>query len=664
MSAAVAIALSPSTHAGVAGSKRETAASLSRARAPTVEQRTGMRLARQLSPKPFASPPAGVDPQEPALLLAQGAGRSSDAAGSAPPAGGPGATAPPAGGKWGLAPIRWHGLLATDLRAFSVAGQPRRMQLVDSANFIANSYIWQPWFAQLQGSLGLVRSKDHGGTGSLGSSGSASSHSVTGGGTVSLFPVSRFPFQGHFESSDSRASGQFTGNDTTTRKLGLRQSFRTVDGNTNYNASFDRNSLNSDSFGRDTVDVLTGGMSRSFGLHGLELNANHTRNTRSRSDESSEFTRLGARHSYRPQPLLSVESLASYSGSNLKLASGSGLNQTRSQFLQLNSFGSWRPEEDHPLYLTGSARYFQSMADGGGASGDVRSLGVNVAGLYTYNRNLSGSASAGLAQTQTSASAGGLITTQGLGLTYVADPRRFGEFTYSVNAGATAANQTGLQGGRYSLGGTAGHGLTRNYLLTPQQTVTLNVNQNLGTVYDSVAQSTQSLGHNASLAWRLASGQSMTAYSALSFGDSRTQGQNSSHFQLVNFQASGQLQMSRYGFGSANLTVQGTRQDAPSTPATGFNLNSNGGFSYQHLQAFGIPRLRYFATYNRNDQQLSTRLQGDLNAPREQMSQSFEQRLEYNVGKLEFRLSFRLADIDGKKNALLFLRISRQLGDR
>ena len=48
---------------------------------------------------------------------------------------------------------------------------------------------------------------------------------------------------------------------------------------------------------------------------------------------------------------------------------------------------------------------------------------------------------------------------------------------------------------------------------------------------------------------------------------------------------------------------------------------------------------------------------------REQVAWSFEQRLEYRIGKLETRLSYRLAEIDGKKNALLFLRVAREFGD-
>jgi hypothetical protein len=92
-------------------------------------------------------------------------------------------------------------------------------------------------------------------------------------------------------------------------------------------------------------------------------------------------------------------------------------------------------------------------------------------------------------------------------------------------------------------------------------------------------------------------------------------------------------------------------------------VSRNGGATYQHLRVFGVAQLRYLAIYERSDYQLNTRLQGDINALREQVAWSFEQRLEYRIGKLETRLSYRLAEIDGKKNALLFLRIAREFGD-
>ena len=49
--------------------------------------------------------------------------------------------------RWELAPIRWRGLLALDLRSFNVEGQAYRREVIESASIYASSYVYQPWFA-------------------------------------------------------------------------------------------------------------------------------------------------------------------------------------------------------------------------------------------------------------------------------------------------------------------------------------------------------------------------------------------------------------------------------------------------------------------------------------------------------------------------------------
>jgi hypothetical protein len=85
-----------------------------------------------------------------------------------------------------------------------------------------------------------------------------------------------------------------------------------------------------------------------------------------------------------------------------------------------------------------------------------------------------------------------------------------------------------------------------------------------------------------------------------------------------------------------------------------------------HARAFGVRGLRYTLMFNANTtrSQSDTRLEGNPDAGRDQVTRSLEQRLDYRIGRLDVRLSTRLAEIDGKKNALVLLRISRDFGSR
>ena len=82
-------------------------------------------------------------------------------------------------------------------------------------------------------------------------------------------------------------------------------------------------------------------------------------------------------------------------------------------------------------------------------------------------------------------------------------------------------------------------------------------------------------------------------------------------------------------YGSANVTLQTYRQSNPNTPDTGFRNTMAGTVSYRHGSAFGVPRLRYSLLGQVNTLPQETRLTGDVNALRDRVTFSIEQRLDY-----------------------------------
>ena len=559
---------------------------------------------------------------------------------------------------WGLAPVRWRGLVAADLRSFSADGQPRRIEQVESGQLQFSSYLWQPWFAQVQGGVGAVNSSARGGDAR------SDAASLTGNGMLNLFPASRFPFQASCDDSDSRASDQFTGQTFQTRRYGLRQSHRDLTGDATSTASYDRSAIVSSTQRRDTLDVLNASHARRLGAHSLDGNANLSRNERAGADERSELARLSGRHAWSEGGLVNVDTTVSYGASDQRLASGGPLSASRSELFQVNSFFNRRRDEEDPWSLTGGVRYFQSEASAGAGGAASHSLAGHLNGAYRQSRNLLLNAGASATQTSSSNGTEALLSTQSAGAAYTADARRLGEYLYNASLGASLLNQSGAQEGpRRVVSGQAAHNLQRNFDVGDARALSLTLAQSVSQAEDSVAGGLTTLSHNASLMWRVTRGDSLAGFAAASAADSRTSGSSESVFQLVNVQLSGQAQARRDSTLQANLTAQGTRQGTAQAPPAGFDVNVNGGATYQHSNAFGVPRLRYLAIYERNDYRLNTRLQGDLNAAREQVSESFEQRLEYRIGKLEARLSVRFAELDGRENALLFFRLARELGD-
>lgn len=553
----------------------------------------------------------------------------------------------------GLGPVRWGGSTGIDLRSQQSQGAVTRRQHLEFLNLNAATYVYQPWFAQVSGGLGLITSTE--------TPGGAQSTGVTGNGSVQVFPFSRFPFHGYFDVNDSRSSGELTGSEYTNTRYGVRQTYRPARSAATYIGSYDRSTLNSGTFGNDTVDSLTGQYTNSFGPHGFDVSGNHTRNTRA-FGEGSTLDRYSARHSWRPNDALQVENLATFNRSDFRLLSAGVIPDNRSQVMQLSSFGIWRPETEKPLTVSGGLRYFQAETAAANTVTDTQSFNGNIAANYSISPYTRTFAAATATQANLGASSV-LITTQSIGASHAPETRMIGSYRYGWNTSGSMSNQTGGEGGgRQNVNAQIGHNLTRTDTLGGNASLTTNYGQSYATVLDTGNATGQTLSHSASATWRKSPTSSSSVYMSASASDSRTTGDNDSEFQMLNLQMSGQLQFSRYASGSANLTMQTYRQSNANTPDSGFRNAVAGTISYQHSRAFGVPQLRYSLLGQINTMQQETRLTGDVNALRDEVTYSVEQRLDYNIGRLETRLTARIAEINHRRSAQIFLRISRRFG--
>jgi len=238
-----------------------------------------------------------------------------------------------------------------------------------------------------------------------------------------------------------------------------------------------------------------------------------------------------------------------------------------------------------------------------------------------------------------------------------------GPYLYNRGLGATASRRTGdPQGNVNTASAQFDHGLTRSIAIDGSSTVGINLGQGISVLDDSSSGRTEALSHTAGVSWSVAPSENSRAYSALSAADTHRRGATDSDFQLVNLQVSGQYQFSRFALGSANFTTQASRSGGELASTDGYDTRSTGNLSYQHGRAFGVPGLSYSVLYSVNESQFATRQQGDLEAPPHQASQSLEQRLDYRIGLLETRLLARVAETEGLRDWLIFLRVTRRFG--
>lgn len=609
---------------------------------------------------------AGGDPTAPFLLAQVPADERTAPAPSAVPARdeGPAAGDASRGIGWSLAPVRWGGKVASELRVTGISGIQRQAQRVDSAEVIARTFIWQPWFIQLSGGLGVLRSHQLSSRGEGGAALPASqsdSSALTGHGTLVVFPMSRFPFQARAERTDSRTSEAITAQDYTTTRVGVRQDYRPERAMTNYSVSADRSVVDSASSGRDTLEVWEARVTGQSGSQNYHLAALNSRNWRDRGDEA-DIDRVNLSHTYREGARLTVSSLASADRSVLRRLDALLPTEDRSRLMQFNSQATWRPATDSPWYLSGGARFFRTEVENQGVAAETRTSSANIGANYRMNSKLTLTGNASVAELVTDTSRD-VLTSIGTGITYTPGIIPVGAYSYNRSVGATVSRQTGgAEGDRSAATVQFDHGLTRSVVLDGSSTLGVNLGQGVSVSDDTLSDRTDTLLHTAGISWAVSPSGNSQAYTSLSAADSRRRGPAESDFQLVNLQLTGQYRFSRFAQGAANFTAQASRTSSPLVSTDGYDTTAAGTLSYQHTRAFGVPGLSYTALYSINESQFVTRQQGNLEAPPDRENQFLEQRLDYNIGRLETRLLGRIAETDGMRHWLVFLRVTRRFG--
>lgn len=624
-----------------------------------------------------------------APLVAQGAAFVPGRSEPDPPTGDVGASRgeaeelPAAGNgiRWAFGPWRTGGRLALDLRSQRNDEGLRTRQTLLSADMQFASYVWQPWFLRLGAAAGVIvahsrarsgdAATDAGGAGSSGSS-----VSMIGGLQLSLFPVSRFPFQAQIDVSDSRANNESLVTDYRTYRLGLSQSYRPMQGNESYSAQFDVSRLRTSTGINDSLAVLRGSAVTQWDDHALDLGASFSLNTRSDGGGDSRTWLATARHAFTPDSALTLDSNASWNRQRLAVLPGQPGVET--DLLQVSTIANWRPREGDWLYsataptsLVATARLAESSSgiDGQGTKARTASVSAGLSKDFSREWRASGGLSyasfaIGDQPTVDLVAANAIVG-------YTPTGVNFGEWLYRPAASAGASlTDSSTDRGRQLLNVQGSHGLGRTWTFGVGSSVSLQVSQAASISREMVeSQQAHGLSHAAAVSWQsMGDGRSQT-HASLSVSDSRSRGEGDGHFQMLNLQLTRQASVTRYRNWSASLTAQMSRSSSDLFDAfsgelrredTGWQRYYSGGVSYTDQRFMDIPRLRLTATLSANSQQLERRSRGDLNAPLEQVSESAEARLDYRIGLLDTQFSARILRVEGRVISSIAARAQRR----
>jgi hypothetical protein len=587
----------------------------------------------------------------------------------------PSDTAPLPWPDWHGAPVALSGSLAYEFRASRADRESNAQGQLVTGTLNANSYIYEPWFATVSGTLGVTAGRSRGG-GEIPTSdsgitldlNSSAERFLTGKGQLNLFPRSRFPFEFHVERSDSRTElGLAPALDFTTQNVGFSQRYRPLVGDYALSARFDRREQFGSGF-RDTQDELSGDVTTRWKHTEASLGLSQSVARREASDERTSFQTLVGHHLYAPSNAVSINTTVNWSRTDERLV---GYASDMSVF-QWSTVGLWRPESTR-LSLNGSIRGLLLRDDAGGRTLD--SVSASLGASYEINRNARLNAS-GTATSTHSNGEGALLFSGSVGAGWQSDTIELpGRLRYDWYASGTAGGSRGGEASHSILNAQAGHSLSRVWSITRQSTLTLNGSQGLVAAYsrtggeapDEIGPLSRFLNHSVGATWN-ASGDSTSAYTRLSYSDARELGGANARFRLWNFQLSGTWSFDRNSSISGDLTAQRVEQRSGDTLHDGERVlggqneshSTSGEIAYRHGRMFGVPRLRFTSRLKLAQDVLKQ--PGTLTTIPDRETRLWENRLDWAIGRLDTQLVFRVSEVDARRRKSLMVRVQRSFG--
>lgn len=556
---------------------------------------------------------------------------------------------------WGIPPVSWR---ASYGASYSYSASPRSSattNLAQNLSFSANSYIYQPWFATVNGGFNLALQE--------GRSGGAKSNGFGQGFSLgaNFLPRTRFNTSANLSQSENTSWSGSRSTTYTTTGVRLMQTYQPPSGAFRSNASLDHNQISSDVLGSDVVEGVSVNVAvplTTESPQSLSFSGGLTRNQTSRAVGASSFSNFAANHSiYLEDYVFTLNSDFTYNNNELQQANSA----TNSTLVQMGGSFDWLPSDDYPVTVRGALRTLalstEAQQGQSGQGNKIVSYFGNAQASYPLDKNwnfgvgvngaITGASSAGV-QTQASY----LSLNANGGWSGDGYQSKLGEFDYAVNYGAGSGfswNQTDARSDHsLSLTGNLGHSLARSIDVSGRP-LSLGLGQSVGVSKSLTSDWTGGLAHSASMSWTVAAGPRGSLVSSAQFSDSRSLGQSESFQQSLNASLFGNRVMSAFSTLGSNIALGFTRQGVAAASGTANGSGSgavdsawqgygSGSVTYSHARFAEVTGLNYVLTYLMNVRQSAQRAVGDASASPYAVDHMLNQRWNWRLGLLGWQI--------------------------
>jgi hypothetical protein len=505
-----------------------------------------------------------------------------------------------------LAPVATTGTVQTTVINRRSTDGSSELTVQEGFGIGIDSYLWHPWFAQVNGSVDFSHEKTFGADGGSSFRGSADA-------TLSVLPQSKYPVTLGVSHSDSRASGEFSSIDFTrdsafinaraviTQNLsgGLRASWsRTDQTDTAVQTTQVVNLTLNQTFPRDKTILGISAIDLNVGLNSSNLVASSP--DEDDNDHQVAIVQLGTRSEPFENLFYDTRITAIYDDED------DGDDATTRESLQGISTLQWRPE-NKPFVVTGSLRTLteQISRDGNNDATDSKTLlaagnlGVRwpVNDRLSFNLGLRGSyeditREGGSSLGESDLDDGERVNaTVNAGVNYNSEPHQLSGFEWRWDARAASENGIRSDEGvitRESLG--LGHRFERMLEEVIFVPVRFSFAQDLDLQFDADGDDPISAGLSDSITFSHSQSKDATSTTARLFlRDSRELIGETREFQLIQARLGRRVAINRDRRLQGDLSMQTARE--VNEDETDIFFTMSGNLSYDHRNLFEIENL-------------------------------------------------------------------------
>jgi hypothetical protein len=549
-----------------------------------------------------------------------------------------------------------------------------------NATVNVNSYIWQPWFATVDGNLSISMLNDSGSTGS-----EAESTTAAGGFTLGMLPLSQYPTSLSYARTDTRVNGDFISSELVRDRFNIT-SHVLLPWEVRSMLSATYESTDQPGFGTEERHQAQMSFDKGFNTTFVSLNLqfDDADFDSEKTDSAREQNALAVLR-YNTQFLTDITSQSTTTvrfGQEETLPADGILRTLDTYSIQGISTALWRPK-DRPFTVTGAFRTLTETLDFGGSGSSPSTetqLAALTAGLnYPITQRLTATAGTTADVNSVSRGAGGLTgelpdtsttsagTSLSGGLNYLSPPEPLAGFDWRWNAsGRARAAQRTDNGFNEEESTSVGHSFQRDFVLPILKTVTFLANQD-GSVARNSASDTgiaPVVSHRVSLSRNSVEATKRTFMSAALSDRRSIISDEPDEFQIAQILVTRLSQIDLESDWRANLSLQWTRQQLGKNSAA-TTTSANGTMDYRKINLFDLENLVFRSELTLNAIGLREAV-NDTERNRgfaDNLRGDWRNRLEYRIGRVVTSLEGRVFYDQDDIGAAVVWRVRRDFAD-